>query len=91
LISLVLPAHNEADYVERAVEEAERVLSDLGEYEILIAEDGSTDGTAEIAEGLESPTVRHLHYGERLGRGEALDRASRNARPRASPRLVYSR
>ncbi|MBS1263492.1 MAG: Glycosyltransferase AglD [Methanonatronarchaeales archaeon] len=79
MISLVLPAHDEVGYLERAVREAEEALSGIGEYEIIIAEDGSTDGTQELAESLESGTVEHLHYDERLGRGEALSRAFEEA------------
>ena len=46
-------------------------------YEIVIAEDGSTDGTAELSEELTQkyPFVRHIHREKRLGRGTALNNA----------------
>ena len=46
-------------------------------FEILIAEDGSTDGTTEIAKRIEAEEscVRHIHSAERLGKGKALSRA----------------
>ncbi len=46
-------------------------------FEIIIAEDGSKDGTDRISEALAKKYnfVVHLHSDERLGRGRALNRA----------------
>ncbi len=77
-VSIVLPAYNEAARIERAVREVENAAKALGyDYEIIIAEDGSTDGTDRIAARIaaENPRVKHLHSDERLGRGKALMRA----------------
>jgi len=47
-ISVVAPAHNEEDNVERLVDEILRALRPLRHpFEIIIVDDGSTDGTAE--------------------------------------------
>ena len=74
-VSIVLPAHNEADILDNAVETISQALKQHGNtYEIIIAEDGSTDGTdikaAELAKTV--PFVRHIHGEKRLGRGKAL-------------------
>jgi glycosyltransferase involved in cell wall biosynthesis len=77
-ISVVLPAHNEADTLEPAVTKIIKVLDEYAEsYEILIAEDGSTDGTDKKADELSKrlPVVRHIHSEVRLGRGKALKNA----------------
>ncbi|MET1124233.1 MAG: lysylphosphatidylglycerol synthase domain-containing protein [Archaeoglobaceae archaeon] len=77
-VSIVLPAYNEAERIERAVGEVKRAAEATGyDYEIIIAEDGSTDGTDAIAARIasEDGKVRHLHSDERLGRGRALMRA----------------
>jgi len=77
-VSVVLPAHNEAGILEPAVMEINKILNKYSEaYEIVIAEDGSTDGTDKKADELSkrSPTVRHLHSKKRLGRGKALKSA----------------
>ncbi|AEA47373.1 dolichyl-phosphate beta-glucosyltransferase [Archaeoglobus veneficus] len=81
-VSVVLPAYNEASRLENAVGEVVKALDAAGyNYEVIIAEDGSTDGTAEIAAKLaDGNRIRHLHSDERLGRGKALMRAFEAAR-----------
>ncbi|HID42766.1 MAG TPA: flippase-like domain-containing protein [Archaeoglobaceae archaeon] len=77
-VSIVLPAYNEAARLENAVETVEKFLREMDyDYEIIIAEDGSTDGTDKIANHLEKSNerIRHLHSEERLGRGKALTNA----------------
>src|SRR5512138_1913169 len=77
-VSLVLPAYNEVNYLISAVEKTIPVLDKfVTSYEIIIAEDGSTDGTAERSEELAQkyPCVRHIHRDKRLGRGTALSNA----------------
>lgn len=77
-ISLVLPAHNEADKIRAAVRQTKQALAEFSSsYEILIAEDGSTDGTADIANRVASAdsSLRHIHSDMRLGRGKALNHA----------------
>jgi glycosyltransferase involved in cell wall biosynthesis len=82
-ISIVLPAHNEAGKIEEAVERTKSALAEFtSSYEIIIAEDGSTDGTAEIASRLEAENafVTHVHSEKRLGRGKALHHAFKRAK-----------
>ena len=52
-----------------------------GEFEVIISEDGSTDGTYEVCRALAEryPEVRFLHSAGRLGKGLALRRAWREA------------
>ena len=78
LVSIVLPAYNEADKLEAAVTKISQALKDNGySFEIIIAEDGSTDGTAERAEELAQKLsyVKHIHREKRQGRGTALNNA----------------
>jgi glycosyltransferase AglD len=77
-VSVVLPAYNEVEYVQPAVEKTIQTLNQFTQsYEVVIAEDGSTDGTAERSEELaqQNPKVRHVHREKRLGRGTALNNA----------------
>src|SRR4030043_253673 len=77
-VSVVFPAYNEADALEAAVEKVAQALNEFAHsYEIIIAEDGSTDGTDKAAAALAEkyPFVKHLHGEKRLGRGTALKNA----------------
>jgi glycosyltransferase involved in cell wall biosynthesis len=88
-VSLVLPAFNEAGKLEDAVSKISTTLEEIGyRYEIIIAEDGSTDGTAELAEELAQKLhyVRHIHREKRLGRGTALNNAFKQCNGEA---MVY--
>ena len=81
-VTVVLPAFNEAKRIRRAVEEVKFWMERTDyDYEIIIAEDGSTDGTDKIAAELakKDPKVRHLHSDKRLGRGKALSNAFKQA------------
>jgi len=74
-LSLVIPAYNEAAVIGQAVAEAEAALADfLPEFEILIVDDGSTDGTASLVRrGWEAaPHTRLLRHPENRGYGAAL-------------------
>jgi len=83
-VSVVLPAYNEADTIERTVRVTLETLASFlpaGTYEVIVAEDGCEDRTPEIAERLadEHEAVRHVHSEERLGRGGALEYAFRQS------------
>jgi glycosyltransferase involved in cell wall biosynthesis len=88
-VSVVFPAYNEVEYLEPAVEKITKTLGEFARsYEIIIAEDGSKDGTAECAEALAQRYlyVKHIHGEKRLGRGTALNNAFRQSSGRV---LVY--
>jgi glycosyltransferase involved in cell wall biosynthesis len=77
-VSLAFPAYNEAEGIGHAVEAALLELRKTSSsFEVIIAEDGSSDGTDVEADRLAAthPEVRHVHSAERLGRGKALNRA----------------
>lgn len=74
-LSLVLPAHNEVLNLEAVVRRALEVLPELTEnFEIIVVDDGSRDGTAELADRLaaESSRVRVVHHPVNRGYGAAL-------------------
>lgn len=77
-VSLVLPAYNEVARIEKTVNQTAETLKDItSSFEIIIAEDGSSDGTDRVADKLamQNSYVRHLHSDSRQGRGRALNRA----------------
>jgi glycosyltransferase involved in cell wall biosynthesis len=88
-VSVVLPAYNEANTLESTVPKILGAFEEITpSYEIIIAEDGSTDGTDKVAALLSEryPRVKHLHREERLGRGTALNNAFKTAEGKV---LVY--
>lgn len=79
---MVLPAYNEAANIEKAVLVTAETLTKITDrFEIIIAEDGSTDGTDRIASRLaeQYAYIVHLHSDKRQGRGKALNRAFKAA------------
>lgn len=81
-VSVILPAYNEASRIEDTVAKvAEALRSITSDFEIIIAEDGSTDGTDRKAAELASMYgfVKHMHSDARLGRGAALKNAFRSS------------
>ena len=73
MISVVLPAFNEAEGVSATVDEVRGVLEGAGYngFEVIVVDDGSTDGTADIAEGVGAIVIRNL---QNLGYGLSLKR-----------------
>lgn len=74
-LSLVLPAHNEAENIEAVVRRALEVLPQVvADFEVIVVDDGSSDGTAEIADQLveEDARVRVVHHEVNRGYGAAL-------------------
>ncbi|NOY40626.1 MAG: glycosyltransferase [Planctomycetes bacterium] len=81
-VSLVLPAYNEQEVIVQAVQEADEALSSLtDDYEILVVDDGSTDDTAAIVEGLTEQYghLRLLRQPKNFGYGAALRRGFEEA------------
>ena len=81
-VSVILPVFNDRFALERAIPESVTALSEITDaFEVIVAEDGSTDGSAEFVQAWheKDPRVRLLHADERLGRGRALNRAIKAA------------
>ena len=77
-ITAIIPVFNDRPALECAIPESLSILSTItGQFEVIVAEDGSTDGSAELVRGYETKDthVKLLHSDRRLGRGTALNRA----------------
>ena len=74
-ISVICPFYNEAEIIEPAIEQMLAQLDTLdADCELIVVNDGSTDGSGQIAEKLasRSPRLRALGYRFNRGRGYAL-------------------
>jgi dolichol-phosphate mannosyltransferase len=82
-VSVLIPAYNEEACIEAVVREAAGGLRGLGRpFEILVVDDGSTDGTLARLQGLrpEIPELRMLRLPGNTGQSAALGAAFRAAR-----------
>lgn len=63
--TVVIPIHNEAVFLTEALDRLNAELGGL-DFDLILAENGSTDGTAETAEGLQAayPWLSVLHLSE---------------------------
>jgi glycosyltransferase involved in cell wall biosynthesis len=84
-LSILMPVYNEEGTILQAVDRA--LSADLGTnaYELVVVDDGSTDGTRSLLEGREWPEqVRIIHADRNRGKGQAIRTALDEARGRFS-------
>jgi dolichol-phosphate hexosyltransferase len=80
MLSILMPVYNELERVERAI--AEVLATELPtDFELIIVDDGSTDGTREILRnGNWGERVRLLEHSHNQGKGAAIQTALTHAR-----------
>jgi dolichol-phosphate mannosyltransferase len=68
-LSILVLAFNEAGNLDGAVRDIQAAATVLDDYEIIIVDDGSTDGTGRVADMLvaRNPDVRVFHHAENRG------------------------
>ncbi|MGH7910040.1 MAG: glycosyltransferase family 2 protein [Thermodesulfobacteriota bacterium] len=74
-ISVVLPAYNEAKNIEKTVNDTVSYLErKVTDYEVIVVNDGSVDGTREVVErlSLSNPKIVLVNHPINLGYGSAL-------------------
>jgi glycosyltransferase involved in cell wall biosynthesis len=81
-ISVFFPTYNEEGNIERAVNQATDVLDNVcDDFEIIIVDDGSRDGTSRLSDELarRDPRVKVVRHEENRGFGAALRSGIENA------------
>jgi glycosyltransferase involved in cell wall biosynthesis len=80
MLSILMPVYNERERVERAI--AEVLATELpSEFELIVVDDGSTDGTREILRGGDwNERVRLLEHTQNQGKGAAIRTGLEQAR-----------
>ena len=97
-LSVVMPCYNERNTIEEIVGQ---VLASPLVAELVVVDDGSTDGTREVLRSFTEPRIRVIEQPINLGKGAALRRGLRRGhvalrdrpgrRPRVRPRRVPRR
>src|SRR5215204_734900 len=82
LLSVVAPMHNEAETVDAFYDRVRTALEGLGSFELVIVDDGSTDGTSDLLDRLASsdPRVAVVHLSRSFGHQAALTAGLEHAR-----------
>lgn len=74
-ISVICPIYNEIKNIKKSIRKINEFLnSNFDDYEIILIESGSTDGSFEECDNLafENPKIKVFHQGSRKGFGSAL-------------------
>lgn len=80
MLSIMMPVYNERERVEQAIREV--LATELpSEFELIVVNDGSSDGTTEILRGGDwDERVRLIEHEHNQGKGAAIQTALREAR-----------
>ncbi len=73
-LSILMPVYNEEERIADALKQALAVDYPC-ETELVVVNDGSRDGTAEILDGADDPRLRVIHHPRNAGKGAAIKTA----------------
>ena len=77
-LSIIIPAYNEEKVIGQVVNQIQAVINELGfKYEVLVVDDGSGDGTANLAREAGARVIQHP---ENIGNGAAIKTGIRKAK-----------
>ncbi len=68
---MIIPTYNEADNIQKIIPEVLKNSSPENEFNVLVVDDNSPDGTAELAESLNNSNVKILKREKKSGLGTA--------------------
>ncbi len=69
LLSVIIPVYNELSFIGETIK---KVLETPFEKEVIVVDDGSTDGTREYLKGLTESSVTTIYHERNRGKGAAL-------------------
>ena len=69
-VSVIIPAYDEEKTIADVLQGVIKVSGSLGQVEIIVVDDGSTDRTGEIA--MAFPSVMYIRHEHNMGKGAAI-------------------
>jgi glycosyltransferase involved in cell wall biosynthesis len=78
LVSVIIPTYNRGDSLSRALQSA--ISQTYDNLEILVVDDGSNDGTADIVRSFTDPRIRYIRHDCNLGPAAARNTGIRKSR-----------
>ncbi len=79
-VSVLIPAYNEAENIPLLIEEFDHFLRDHKDYEVIVIDDGSRDGTVERLEQFDRSYLRTTRHNRNLGKTQAILTGAKIAR-----------
>jgi len=76
-LSIIIPCYNERDTLLTLIQSVKD--SPIPDKEIILVNDGSTDGTGDIINAINDPMIVKIHHQRNLGKGAALRTGFRSA------------
>ncbi len=70
-VSVILPTYNHEKYIAPSIESV--LGQDLADFELIVVDDGSEDGTVKVAESFADPRVRIIKFAANKGLSVALN------------------
>lgn len=64
-VSVIIPTHNRAELVEKAIKSV--LAQTYTDHEILVCDDASTDNTPHVMESFKDPRIRYTRYEKNIG------------------------
>lgn len=83
-IAVIIPAYNRASVLGRAIDSV--LAQEFADFELIVVDDGSSDGTLEVARACDDPRVRVIELGRNRGANAARNAGIRAA---AAPLLAF--
>ena len=74
MFSVIIPTHNRVNQLEKCIEFLDKQTMQIENFEIIIVDDGSSDGTAELGKSLQESGDFHIKYLFQKNKGPATAR-----------------
>jgi len=79
-VTVLIPAFNEVENVPLLIEEFDKFIKENKDYEVIIIDDGSRDGTIEAVEKVHRSYLRTARHSRNLGKTQAIITGAKIAR-----------